>query len=128
MPAENFIGMWDDITHNRPNTFQKLDVILKNPVPPSVPHTEVLKKVAAFFSGSMNLKVFPPEDVNNFWSVRAVGQVNFKPSSQVGFPSGPTDVQKPIIAPVMIEAEFFKEDMSEFKVSFRSSDAKPIAS
>ena len=37
-------------------------------------------------------------------------------------------MQKPIIAPLMIEAEFFKEDTSEFKVSFRSSDAKIIAS
>ena len=28
----------------------------------------------------------------------------------------------------MVEAEFFKEDMTEFKLSFRSSDAKQIAS
>jgi hypothetical protein len=28
----------------------------------------------------------------------------------------------------MIEAEFFKEDSSEFKLSFRSSDAKQVAS
>jgi hypothetical protein len=27
----------------------------------------------------------------------------------------------------MIEAEFFKEDLSEFKLSFRSSDAKQVA-
>ena len=36
-------------------------------------------------------------------------------------------MQKPIIGPVMIEAEFFQEDLSEFKLSFRSSDAKKIA-
>lgn len=75
----------------------------------------------------MNLKVFPPSDPNNFWSVRGVGQVNFKPSNQTTFPSGPADIQKPIIAPVMIEAEFFKEDLSEFKLSFRSSDTKLVA-
>lgn len=75
----------------------------------------------------MNLKVFPPEDPSNFWSVKAVGQVNFKPGNQTGFPSGPADIQKPIIAPVMVEAEFFKEDLSDFKLSFRSSDAKQVA-
>jgi hypothetical protein len=26
----------------------------------------------------------------------------------------------------MVEAEFFKEDLSEFKLSFRSSDAKMV--
>jgi len=87
-----------------------------------------LKKVANFFANSLNLKVFPPEDPSNFWSVKAVGQVNFKPPNQATFPGGPADIQKPIIAPVMVEAEFFQEDLSEFKLSFRSSDAKPVAS
>jgi len=27
----------------------------------------------------------------------------------------------------MVEAEFFKEDLSEFKLSFRSSDSKQVA-
>jgi hypothetical protein len=27
----------------------------------------------------------------------------------------------------MVEAEFFQEDISEFKLSLRSSDAKPVA-
>ncbi len=36
-------------------------------------------------------------------------------------------MQKPVIAPVMIEAEFFEEDKTEFRISFRSSDAKSIA-
>ncbi|TNV73970.1 hypothetical protein FGO68_gene13707 [Halteria grandinella] len=127
MPSDAFSKTWDDITHNRPSSFQKIDAFIKNPAPPQVPVTEVLKKVANFFQNSMNLKVFPPEDPTNFWSVKAVGQVNFKPPTQVGFPSGPADIQKPIIAPVMIEAEFFKEDTSEFKLSFRSSDAKQVA-
>jgi hypothetical protein len=79
MPAEIFKKTWDDITHNRPQTFQKVDTMIKNPAPLSVPHTEVLKKLANFFSSSMNLKVYSPEDPSNFWSVKAVGQVNFKP-------------------------------------------------
>lgn len=73
MPADAFSRTWDDITHNRPQSFQKLDTLIKNPAPPSVPHTEVLKKLANFFSSSMNLKVLPPEDPTNVWSIRAVG-------------------------------------------------------
>eukprot|EP00347_Sterkiella_histriomuscorum_P016610 403352528 len=124
MPSSDvFIKTWDDITHNRPQSFQKLDVIFKNPAPSHVPHTEVLNKTANFFKNGMNLKVFQESD----WILRAVGQVNFKPESQQGFPSNPNEMQKAIIAPVMIEAEFFKEDTSEFKVSFRSSDTKTVA-
>jgi hypothetical protein len=81
MPIEAFVKTWDDITHNRPASFQKIDTFLKNPAPAGVPVTEVLKKVANFFSSSMNLKVFPPSDPSNFWSVKAVGQVNFKPTN-----------------------------------------------
>jgi hypothetical protein len=124
MPIDNFNKYWDDITHNRPSSFQKLDAIIKNPAPPQVPHTEVLKKMMHFFSGSMNLKVYPPEDINNFWVAKAVGEINFKPPTQQGYPSNPNELQKPIAVPVMMEAEFFKEDTSEFKVSIRSSDSK----
>ncbi len=92
MPAEAFAKTWDDITHNRPSSFQKLDVILKNPAPLNISHTEVLKKVANFYLNSMNLKVLPPSDPSNFWSVKGVGQVNFKPPTQTGFPTGPNDV------------------------------------
>src|SRR5688572_17299467 len=68
MPLEVFTKFWDDITHNRPSSFQKVDCIMKNPAPLSVPYIEVLKKIAFFFANSMNLKVFPAEE----WRVRAV--------------------------------------------------------
>ncbi|CDW83693.1 ap-2 complex subunit alpha-2-like [Stylonychia lemnae] len=123
MPTSDiFVKTWDDYTHNRPSSFQKMDVIFKNPAL-HVSHTDVLNKTANFFKNGMNLKVFQ----DNEWIVRGVGQVNFKPPSQVTFPSNPNDMQKPIIAPIMIEAEFFKEDISEFKISVRSNDSKMIA-
>lgn len=125
MPSDAFDKTWDDITNNRPISFQKIDVTIKNPAPPGVPIVEVLKKLANFFANSMNLKVYPMSDSDMI--VRGVGQVNFKPPQQVSFPTGPADIQKPIIGPVMIEAEFFPEDTTEFKLSFRSSDAKQIA-
>lgn len=56
--ADVFIKTWDDITHVRPTSFQKIDVIFKNPAPAHVPYTEVLNKAANFFRNGMNLKVF----------------------------------------------------------------------
>ncbi len=79
MPSSDvFDKTWDDITHNRPSSFQKLDVIFKNPAPSSVPHTEVLNKTSNFFKNGMNLKVFQDSD----WIVKAVGQVCFKPEAE----------------------------------------------
>jgi hypothetical protein len=49
MPMDAFKKTWDDITHNRPTTFQKIDTFIKNPAPPQIPISEVLKKVANFF-------------------------------------------------------------------------------
>jgi len=81
MPEESFNKFWDDITHNRPSTFQKIDVILKNPAPQTVPHTEVLKKIINFFQNSMNLKVYAQANMDNFYIVKAVGEINFKPTN-----------------------------------------------
>ena len=70
--------MWKDISLNQPDTFQKLDAILKNPAPPTAPLMDVLKKMAGLLSTCMNLKVFPPSDVQNVRKIQAVGQVLIK--------------------------------------------------
>lgn len=82
MPADKFDSYWDDITNNRPQSFQKLDVILKNPAPAHIPYSEVLKKMMTFFTGSLNLNVVnPPTNFQNVWNIKAVGEVLFKPPS-----------------------------------------------
>lgn len=42
MTDELFYKNWNDLTQ-RPSNFQKLDCVLKNPAPPSVPIAAVLK-------------------------------------------------------------------------------------
>lgn len=42
MPEQAFKKNWDEITFNRPDEFQKLDTIMKNPAPPNVPIEAVL--------------------------------------------------------------------------------------
>jgi hypothetical protein len=51
MEQDRFDHLWNDITKNRPNTFEKLDIILKNPVSSTgVDHMSVLKKLANIFN------------------------------------------------------------------------------
>ena len=42
MPLEAFSKNWYNITHNQPDTFQKVDVVVKNPAPPHVPIDKVI--------------------------------------------------------------------------------------
>jgi hypothetical protein len=42
MPLEAFSKNWYNITHNQPDTFQKVDKIVKNPAPPHVPIDKVI--------------------------------------------------------------------------------------
>lgn len=48
MTEQAFKKNWDDLSFNRPNSFQKLDTILKNPAPPNVPISAVLAQISNF--------------------------------------------------------------------------------
>lgn len=74
MDRAKFNQIWKDISHVRPDTFQKVDLIVKNPAPPTVPLQDVLKKMANLLNNCLGLKVLPPEDKANFISIEAVGQ------------------------------------------------------
>jgi len=62
---------WDDITLNRPATFTKLDVILKNPAPAHVPIANVMTQIANFMDASLNMKRIASADSRML--VRAAG-------------------------------------------------------
>lgn len=51
MDQDRFDYLWNDISTNRPDSFEKLDLILKNPASrSSTDHMEVLKKLAKLFA------------------------------------------------------------------------------
>jgi hypothetical protein len=129
MPQEQYNKIWQDITSTRPDSYQKLDVILKNLAPPTVPVIDILKKLAGLFTACFNLKVLPPSapDMTKVRSLCACGQISFKSDAQSTFPAKPTDMQPPVIAPVLVQAEYYDEDLTEFRMSIRSSDGKKIA-
>ena len=62
MPLPKFRSVWDDITTKRPDSFQKMDVIMKNPAPPNVSHMDLLRKMASLLTNCFNMKVIPPEN------------------------------------------------------------------
>lgn len=61
MPQDVFANNWRGITLNQPDTFQKIDMILKNPAPPQVPPSQVLQQVDNFLTNAMNMKVYTGE-------------------------------------------------------------------
>jgi hypothetical protein len=98
MPLEAFSKNWYNITHNQPDTFQKVDKIVKNPAPPHVPIDKVIAQLENFFSNAMGMKVYVVENI-----LYAVGQVVTQPASQSTFPSNPNDMGKPENVPLMMQ-------------------------
>lgn len=62
MPEAAFSGNWANITQNTPDSFQKVDLILKNPAPPHVPVQKVLEQLENFWTGALGLKCFKVSD------------------------------------------------------------------
>ena len=58
MPEASFPNNWEAITHKQPDTFQKIDLIIKNPAPPHVPPGQVLQQIDNFLTNAMNMKVY----------------------------------------------------------------------
>lgn len=123
MPQEVFANNWKGITLNQPDSFQKIDMILKNPAPPHVPPSQVLQQVDNFLTNAMNMKVYTSENL-----LQAVGQVMTMPASQQGFPANPNDMAPSENVPLMLEAQFYPDiQTSEFRLSLRASNSKMIA-
>ena len=126
---DKFEEIWHDITEVRPETYQKMDTILKNPAPQQIPVMDVLKKMAELFTEYFNFNVLAPQDVNNFTQLRVTGQIVFKGDEQVNFPNDPSEMINPITVPILAEIEFFPEiDKNEFRFSIRSTDTVLVAS
>jgi len=110
MPKDAFDKFFDEYSNsNNPNYF-KLDYFIKNPAPPQVPLSEVLKKFGALLNNGLNLKANPHPDINNLKALKAPGQFCFKNE-------GGTIVN----LPVMVEVETYEECPQNFRVSLRGA-------
>ena len=124
MPLDAFTKNWQNITQTQPDTFQKVDAIVKNPAPSHIPIERVIQQCDSFFTNAMNMKCYSSET-----GIKAVGQMVTMPADQVGFPSNAGEMQKPENVPLMMEAEFYPDvQTNEFRLSLRSTNNKYVAS
>ena len=59
--------------------------------------------------------------------IQAAGQAQFKPPAQSTFPASPNDMLAPSMTPLMLEAQFYDEDTSEFRLSIRAPPSSNLA-
>lgn len=123
MPEAAFPNNWEAITHKQPDTFQKIDMIIKNPAPPHVPIATVIVQLQNFLSSAMGFKVYATSE-----GVRAVGQVVTRPAAQTSFPKNPAEMAPQENVPVMLEAQFYEESKEELRLSLRAANNKVVAS
>ena len=117
MPKDAFDKFFEEYSSSNNPSYYKLDYFIKNPAPPQVPLSEVLKKFGALLNNGLNLKANPHPDINNLKSLKAPGQFCFKDEN-----SGNV-----INLPVMVEVESYDECPQTFRLSLRGAgSAGPI--
>ncbi len=102
MTIENFTGLWYEISNSLNEKYHKLDSILYNPMLNS-PIVDFLRKFASLLN-SLNFKIYPPSDMNNFHEIDAVAVLNVDN----------------ITIPVLAQASFVPSHPSEFRFSLRA--------
>lgn len=122
MSRDKFETVWADITNNRPDSFQKVDVILKSPAPPHVSVQNVLTQMASLLNKCFGLKVLAPEG-SAYTKIQAVGQTHTCKENVQGYPN-PSE-QPGYVVPIMVEIAFYPDiGTDEFRLSLRSTDKK----
>ena len=99
--VENFTGQWYEISNSPDKKFHKLDSILFNPMQNS-PIQDFLKKFASLLN-TLNFKIYPPSDVNNFHEIEGVSVLELENVS----------------IPILAQASFVPSHPSEFRFSLR---------
>ena len=110
MPKEVFEKFYDEYSNSNNANYYKLDYFIKNPAPPQVPLSEVMKKFGALLNNGVNVKANPYPDINNLKVLKAPGQFCYK-----------NDGGNIINLPVMIEVECYEECPQNFRISFRGA-------
>lgn len=107
MSIENFTALWYEISNSADDKYHKLDSIMYNPMQNS-PIADFLKKFASLLN-SLNFKIYPPTDVNNFHEIEAVSVLNVENIS----------------VPVLAQASFVPSHPGEFRFSLRAKVDEP---
>lgn len=116
LPKDAFDKFYDDYSNPNNQSFYKFDYFIKNPAPPQVPLSEVMKKFGALLNNGLNIKAAPYPDMNSLKILKAAGQFCFK-----------VEGGNIVNLPVMVEIEAYEEYPQSFRISFRGGgSAGPI--
>jgi len=102
MTIENFTALWYEISNSTEDKAHKLDSILYNPMQNS-PIVDFLRKFASLLN-SLNFKIYPPYDMNNFHEIDAIAVLNIENVS----------------IPILAQASFVPSHPGEFRFSLRA--------
>jgi AP-2 complex subunit alpha len=115
MPADKFLQFYNDYTTANNDKYFRLDAFIKNPAPPQVPVSEVMKKVGALLTNGLNFKAkFVDEDTKT----EICGTANYTYKSE----SSANNVNLPI----MVNVEAYTENKEFLRLSFRSAVASDV--
>lgn len=103
---ENYTAMWYEISNTPDEAYHKLDSILVNPMDGKRSIMDFLKKLGGLLN-SLNFKVYPPADVNEFHEIEAGAILNYDNEHSI---------------PVLIQASFVPSYTSEFRFSMRAKN------
>lgn len=99
--VENFTAQWYEISNSPDKKYHKFDSILFNPMENS-PIQAFLKKFAALLN-TLNFKIYPPSDLNNFHEIEGISILELENIS----------------IPILVQASFVPSHPSEFRFSLR---------
>lgn len=102
LSVENFTAQWYEISNSPQKKFHKFDSILFNPMENS-PISAFLKKFAALLN-TLNFKIYPPSDLNNFHEIEGVSVL---------------ELDNNLTVPILVQASFVPSHPSEFRFSLR---------
>ena len=58
--------------------------------------------------------------------MQGAGQAQFRPAEQENFPANPNEMRPAVSVPIMVEAEFYEEDTSDFRLSLRAPPSENL--
>lgn len=117
LPEEKYHEFYEEFTNSNRAPYYRIDEFIRNPAPPSVPLTEMMKKVGMLLNNGLNLKASASPDFNNIRVIWASGQYSFKPE-------GSTNLQT---LPVIVEVEGNPKDPEYLRLSIRVAGKVEIA-
>lgn len=103
LSVENFTTMFYEFTNSNDEVYHKFDTVMVNPMENKGTIIDFLKKIGGLLN-SLNFKVYPPNNLNEFHEIDAMTSLNYDSGN----------------IPILIQIAFLPSYSSEFRFSIRA--------